>query len=122
MSTGDDSGGQAHKTTKSVVDSRRSAVIRWAIVSTALIEAVTIYLRFHSGVNAAEFNRTAPLVLQIDHMFWSIPLFAVAPFVRRSPRLSGALLGIGLGLVVSDLLHHFVALPLTVGNTGWHWP
>jgi hypothetical protein len=79
-------------------------------------------LHFHSGIAATDFNKTAPLVLQIHHMFWSLPLLAVVPFVWRKARLSGAILGINLGLVLSDLLHHFVVLPVTVGNTGWHWP
>jgi hypothetical protein len=94
----------------------------WGVAATVLAEAVTAYLRFHRGIAAAEFNKTAPLVLQIHHMFWSIPLLVVVPFVWRKPRLSGALVGIALGLILSDLLHHFVVLPLTVGNTGWHWP
>ena len=55
-------------------------------------------------------------------MFWSIPLLAVVPFVWRRPKLSGALLGVSFGLILSDLAHHFIVLPLTVGNTGWHWP
>jgi hypothetical protein len=101
---------------------RRSYVIRWTIASTLLVEAVTIYLRFRSGIHAAEFNKTAPLLLQIHHMFWSIPLLAAVPLVWRKPRLSGAMVGIAVGLILSDLLHHFVVLPLTVGNTGWHWP
>lgn len=101
---------------------RRWTIVLWTVISTVLIEALTIYLRFHSGVNAAEFNKTAPLLLQIHHMFWSIPLFLAVPLVWRRPRLSGALLGIAFGLIFSDLSHHFVVLPLTVGNTGWHWP
>ena len=55
-------------------------------------------------------------------MFLSIPLFLVVPLAWRKPRLSGVLLGIALGLIFSDLSHHFLVLPLTVGNTGWHWP
>ena len=102
--------------------SRRPSIILWTIVSTVLVEAITIYLRFRSGVSASEFNKTAPLLLQIHHMFWSIPLLVVVWLVWRNVRLSGALLGIALGLILSDLLHHFVVLPLTVGNTGWHWP
>ena len=102
--------------------SRRKNIILWTVASTVLIEAVTIYLRFRSGVSAIEFNKTAPLLLQIHHMFWSIPLFLVVPLVWRNPRLSGSLVGIALGLIFSDLMHHFVVLPLTVGNTGWHWP
>jgi hypothetical protein len=69
-----------------------------------------------------EFNKTAPFLLQIHHMFWSIPLLLVVPFVWRKAGLCSAILGISLGLILSDLLHHFVVLPLTVGNIGWHWP
>jgi hypothetical protein len=101
---------------------RRANIILWTVVSTVLIEALTIQLRFGRGVSAVEFNKTAPLLLQIHHMFLSIPLLLVLPLVWRKPRLSGALLGIALGLIFSDLLHHFLVLPLTVGNTGWHWP
>ena len=107
---------------KAIVETRRPSIILWIIISTALVEAVTLYLRFRSGITATGFNETAPLVLQIDHMFWSVPLLVVVWLVWRNVRLSGALLGIALGLVLSDLLHHFVVLPLIVGNTGWHWP
>ena len=101
---------------------RSRVVVVWTVVSTVLVEAITIYLRFRGGVSAREFNKTAPLLLQIHHMFWSIPLIVVVWLVWRKVRLSGALLGIALGLILSDLLHHFVVLPLTVGNTSWHWP
>jgi hypothetical protein len=93
-----------------------------AIAVTALTEAVTIYLRFGKGESATEFNKTAPLLLQIHHAFWCIPLFLLAPFLWRSPKISGMLLGIGLGFFLSDALHHLIVLPLTVGNMGWHWP
>jgi hypothetical protein len=99
---------------------RGRIVVVWTVVSTVLVEAITIYLRFRSGVSATEFNKTAPLLLQIHHMFWSLPLLVVVWLVWRNVRLSGALLGIALGLTLSDLLHHFVVLPLTVDNTGWH--
>jgi hypothetical protein len=105
-----------------MLSTRRSAIILWTVASTILIEALTIYLRFGRGVNAAEFNKTAPLLLQIHHMFYSIPLLLAVPFLWRKPGLSSALLGIALGLILSDLSHHFLVLPLTVGNTGWHWP
>lgn len=107
---------------KSFLNTRRWVIVLWTVVSTVLIEALTIYMRFRSGGSAVEFNKTAPFLLQIHHMFWSIPLLLVVPFLRRKPRLSGALLGIALGLIISDLSHHFLVLPLTVGNTGWHWP
>jgi hypothetical protein len=86
---------------------------------TLATEGVTLYLRFGRHQTAAEFNKTAPLLLQMHHMFWSVPLLAVLPVC---PRLRGALLGTAIGFIVSDLLHHFLVLPLAVGNTGWHWP
>jgi hypothetical protein len=102
-------------------DRRRSFVI-WAIVVTVLVEAVTIYLHFGKGETAEEFNKTAPLLLQIHHAFWCIPLFLLTPFVWLFPKLSGALLGVGCGFVLSDAIHHLIVLPLTVGNMGLHWP
>lgn len=51
-----------------------------------------------------------------------VPLLLVVPFIWRRPQLTGTLLGVALGLVISDLVHHSLVLPLTAGNTGWHWP
>jgi hypothetical protein len=100
----------------------RSVFVLWAFISTALVEAVTLYLRFFSGITAIEFNQTAPLLLQIHHMFWSVPLAAAAVVVWRRDRLRIALLGLACGMVLSDLLHHFLVLPVLDGSTGWHWP
>jgi hypothetical protein len=107
---------------ESLMGTRGHVVVLWTVVVTMLVEAITLYLRFRGRITATEFNRTAPLVLRIHHMFWSLPLLAVVPFVWGKVGLSGVILGIALGLIVSDLLHHFVVLPLIVGNTGWHWP
>ena len=57
----------------------------------------------------------------MHHMFWGLPV-ALLAWVLPGPRSSQVLWGLALGLVASDLLHHFVVLPLWVGNTGWHWP
>lgn len=100
---------------------RQSAIV-WTIAVTLAAEAITLYLRFGRHQTAADFNKTAPLLLQIHHMFWSVPVLAALPIARRRATLSGAILGIAIGLIVSDLLHHFLVLPLVVGNTGWHWP
>lgn len=88
---------------------------------TLLFEAFTVLARLWMG-SAVEFNRSAPLWLQIHHMFWSIPIFVAAVATRRWPRAARFLTSCGTALIASDLLHHFVVLPLTVGNTGWHWP
>jgi hypothetical protein len=95
----------------------------WAVAVTGVVEAITLAVRFGTGVSAAQFSAAGPpLVLRIHHMFWSIPLLLIAPFVWRRPKIASALLGVAIGLVASDLLHHFLILPLLVGNTGWHWP
>lgn len=101
---------------------KQSVIVTTGLACTILTEFVTLYLRFGLGATAADFNRTAPLVLQVHHMFWSIPLFLAAVILRRKPKIVSALRGVAAGFVASDLLHHFVVLPLTVGNTGWHWP
>ena len=100
----------------------KRAIWIWCGITTVVVEAITLWLRFKGGVQATEFNRTAPLLLQIHHMFWSIPVFIVAAVLHNRSHIVVALVGIGLGLIVSDLAHHFVFLPLIVGNTGWHWP
>jgi hypothetical protein len=107
---------------KILCNNRWKFTLAWTIVVTVLVETVTIYLRFGKGEDAVEFNKTAPFLLQIHHAFWCIPLFLAAPFLWRYPKLSGALLGIGCGFVLSDAIHHLLVLPLTVGNMGWHWP
>jgi hypothetical protein len=103
-----------------VIRTRR--LLGWCLVVTLLAELVTLWLRFGAGISAAEFNRSAPLLLQIHHMFWGVPLLVVTPLFLRRPRAAEALVGVSLGLILSDLVHHFVVLPIAVGNTGWHWP
>lgn len=100
----------------------RSAIV-WTLAVTLIVEAITVYLRFRAGIDAVAFNaKSPPLLLKIHHMFWSVPLLLILPLIWRFPRTSAAILGIACGLIVSDLIHHFLVLPLTVGNIGWHWP
>jgi hypothetical protein len=104
------------------VRARRQWLWFWAIAVTILVEGITLYLRFGLQRTAVDFNRTAPLLLQIHHMFWAVPLLVVLPLVWKRPRLSGSMAGVSAGFVVSDLAHHFLVLPLLIGGTCWHWP
>ena len=90
---------------------------------TIVMELVTIALRIAYGQSAAEHIAAThpPLLLQLHHMFWSVP-FVVAGLFVSGRRSSIALWSVSLGLILSDLSHHFLVLPLWVGNTGWHWP
>ncbi len=36
--------------------------------------------------------------------------------------LARRLAGVSAGFVFSDLAHHFLVLPLLIGDIGWHWP
>ncbi|MFH5803392.1 hypothetical protein [Alienimonas sp. DA493] len=95
------------------------------LACTGVFEALTVAGRLLTGGSAAEWiaRTEPPLWLRVHHMFWAIPIAAIAAAVRdRAPRWGRALGAIAVGLVASDLLHHFVVLPLWVGNVGWHWP
>ncbi len=80
--------------------------------------------RIGFGQSAAEFNATShlPWILKTHHMFWSIPVALIGLLFLRKPGIARALFGAAAGLVLSDLVHHFIVLPIWVGNTGWHWP
>jgi len=106
------------------LDARRRNALIWCIAVTAAVEAVTIVVRFTSGTSAAEFQaaHSLPLPLRIHHMFWGLLPIIIAALAWRRPKPAGALLGLGLGLILSDAIHHCIVLPLTVGNMGWHWP
>lgn len=100
----------------------RWRILWWAVAVAILFEAVTLWLRFGRGMQASEFNKTAPLALRIHHMFWAAPLLFIAPFLMHRPRIFDTLVGISIGLIASDLAHHFIILPILTGTTGWHWP
>ncbi|MGE0607253.1 MAG: hypothetical protein AB7O62_09185 [Pirellulales bacterium] len=102
--------------------SRRSEFWRWTAAITLLVEVVTLLLRFGGRMTAVEFNRTAPLLLQIHHMFWAVPLLVLAALTRRWPAASLLLAASAVACILSDLIHHFIVLQLLVGHAGWHWP
>jgi len=105
-------------------DPRWRNTLIWCIAVTAAVETVTIVARFTSGTSAADFQaaHALPLPLCIHHLFWGFPPIIIAAFAWQRPKPAGALLGLGLGLILSDVIHHCIVLPLTVGNMGWHWP
>ncbi len=104
--------------------SSRCTVIRWCVAVTVIGEAITIVARLVSGTSAAEHiaRTNPPLILQIHHMFWAIPLLIWAALIRKNRLLRSRVVGLALGVALSDLVHHFIVLPLWVGNIGWHWP
>lgn len=93
----------------------------WCLVMTVVGELITVAARIGAGAPATEIlSPNTHVLIRMHHMFWAVPFVIVAFFVGKLAR--NRLLGIAAGLVLSDLMHHFVVLPLWVGNTGWHWP
>jgi len=96
-------------------------VIIYAILLTVLIEGVTVFFRF--GLEMESTRDTASTVgqftggIRIHHGY--IGLLAVliaAALLRRRPWAARWLLVIGLALVASDLVHHFLVLWPIVGS------
>lgn len=101
----------------------KNVVIWGGLAMTAVAEIITVLCRVILGKTAAEFNESNPhILLQIHHMFWAVPLIVVGSVGIALKWKTGWIWAIVIGLIASDLLHHFVVLPLWVGNTGWHWP
>ena len=105
-----------------MLDLALTYILPWAIVLTLLIEAVTVVFRF--GFKMKATRDTAKYVarwtrgIRIHHGYWGVPLLVlgVAFFVTSvGPVLAAAWLTIlGLALIKSDLVHHFLVLwPIT---------
>ena len=87
-----------------------------------LLEILTLALRFGLGMRSPTHTRwigRRTRGLRIHHGY---PGFAAAPlgaglsFGLGPSALGTALVIVGIGLLVSDLLHHFVALRLATGD------
>lgn len=94
-----------------------SEVALLAAALTAIIELVTVVLRFDFGLQAhTSTSWMAPLTLgfRIHHGYYGILMLVVAARVRRRAALRNALVILGAALFLSDMIHHFLVLwPLT---------
>eukprot|EP00752_Nemacystus_decipiens_P014115 g12551.t1 len=97
-------------------------ILPWAIVLTLFFEAVTILFRF--GLKIQATRDTAKYVarwtrgIRIHHGYWGVPLLVLGLALLVTsvgPVLAAAWLTIlGLALIKSDLVHHFLVLwPIT---------
>lgn len=87
---------------------------------TVLFEAVTLALRLGAGMQSNV--ATAGLAslthgLRIHHGYIGLAILASAPLLRsRFPGSWDRLSAVGVGLVLSDALHHLVALWALTGS------
>ena len=97
-------------------------ILPWAIVLTLLFEAVTVLFRFGFKVQAT--RDTAKYVarwtrgFRIHHGYWGVPLLLLggaALGASIGPAQAAAwMVIVGLALIKSDLIHHFLVLwPIT---------
>jgi hypothetical protein len=102
----------------------RKTVLAWTLAVTVVVEAVTLAARAWSGQSAGEWQAAhpLPLVFRIHHLFWGAAVLAAGLALFRRSRFRPHVIGLGAGLILSDLLHHLVVSPILYGNMSWHWP
>lgn len=94
----------------------RRQVLLWGLALAAVIEVVTAFTRFGLGMSATrDTTWLAPLTggLRIHHAYYGLVLVAVSLLVKGR-FWKNALLIVGVGCFVSDMVHHFLVLwPIT---------
>lgn len=97
------------------------ALLIWSLVLTAAFEVVTVLLRF--GFRLESTRDTASTVgrltlgLRIHHSYIGLIIILLACFLwTRFPRAGFWLLATGIGLLLSDLIHHFLVLWVVFGD------
>ena len=89
----------------------------WCLVLTAVIELVTVFLRFGLGLTAQEHSAwLAPFTFgyRDHHSYLGVVLFVAGLLVSKRPSLRRVLFIAGGALVLSDMIHHFLVLwPVT---------
>jgi hypothetical protein len=98
------------------------ATILGGLVLAIILEFFTYLLRFGAGLEATRDTRGLAFLTfgwRIHHAYPGVLLFLLAPLVPKGCWRTLLLL-LGIGLVVSDLFHHFAVLwPLT-GDPQFH--
>ena len=96
---------------------RFSQVLAYALVLAAGVELLTVWGRFGLGVQATRDTGVLALMtfgIRIHHGYIGLLLILVALGIVSNVGIRNALLMVGVGLVASDLMHHFLVLwPIT---------
>ncbi len=91
------------------------------LLLAAAIELVTVALRFGFDLQTTrETAWLAPFTLgfRIHHGYVGLVLLLVVPFLKGGWR--NVLLALGIALLVSDLVHHFIVLKAATGDAQFH--
>lgn len=91
--------------------------------AAGVFELITLILRFGFGLQATRDTAALASLLQgyrVHHMYLGAAVLILAPCIRDVACRNG-IVAIGLGLVVSDLVHHFVVLRMMTGSAEFHF-
>jgi hypothetical protein len=99
-------------------------ILPWAIALTLLFEAVTVLFRFGFKVEAtrdtAKYIARWTRGIRIHHGYWGVPLLilGIALLATSMGPMQAAAWSVilGLALIKSDLVHHFLVLWPITGN------
>ncbi len=101
-------------------------IVLWTVGLTVLFEAVTVVFRF--GFKLEATRDTARYVarwtrgVRIHHGYWGVPLALAGAVMLLATPVGVAfwLLVLGLALIKSDLIHHFLVLWPITGSHDFH--
>lgn len=101
--------------------SGETSIVRQAIAWTVAFELLTCALRFGAGLESTRDTASTigqlTMGVRIHHSYIGLIMLPIAMLIeRRWPRGSRWISGIGLGLLFSDLIHHFLVLWLITGS------
>ncbi len=96
-------------------------IVVYSLLLTALLEGVTVFFRFGLGMEAtkATASTTGRLTggVRVHHGYLGIvAILVAAAMLRRRPDVARWLLVVGVALVLSDAVHHFLVLWPIVGS------
>jgi len=99
-----------------------TTMLAWVLGLTAAFEAVTCLFRWGLGLQSTRDTAfLAPFTLRLRIHHGYIGAVAAAAIPLLPPGVETAwLLRIGLALLVSDLIHHFIVLKATTGDPQFH--
>ncbi|XAL98186.1 hypothetical protein OT109_11315 [Phycisphaeraceae bacterium D3-23] len=103
--------------------------VLWTVGLTVLFELVTVLFRF--GFKLEATRDTAKYVarwtrgIRIHHGYWGVPLALIGAGLLLTPAAPGVglafwMLVLGLALIKSDLIHHFLVLWPITGSHDFH--
>jgi hypothetical protein len=100
----------------------RRATVLWGLVLAVLLEVVTCLLRFGLQLQSTRDTRVMGVCTfgyRIHHAYTGVLLLLVALLISRGSWRTLCVV-LGIGLVLSDLAHHFAVLWPITGDPQFH--